>query len=89
MVLARNRLLPFSQQYQDSNFASAVRNIDLLTRELQERMMATRMEPISQVWMKFPRMLRDISKELGKIRVLVTIFNLFMDSKYCARQGST
>jgi len=66
MVLARNRLLPFSQQYQDSNFASAVRNIDLLTRELQERMMATRMEPISQVWMKLPRMLRDISKELGK-----------------------
>ena len=38
MVLARNRLLPFSQQSTDKLFTSAVRSIDLLTLELQERM---------------------------------------------------
>ncbi len=66
MVLARNRLLPFTNQYLDHGFSAAVRSIDLLTRELQERMMTTRMEPISQVWMKLPRMVRDIAAALGK-----------------------
>ena len=66
MVLARNRLLPFTNQYLDHGFSAAVRSIDLLTRELQERMMMTRMEPISQVWVKLPRMVRDIAIELGK-----------------------
>ena len=66
MVLARNRLLPFTNIYLDPSFSAAVRNIDLLTRELQGRMLTTRMEPISQVWMKFPRLIRDLANELGK-----------------------
>jgi two-component system chemotaxis sensor kinase CheA len=66
MVLARNRLLPFTNIYSDPAFSAAVRNIDLLTQELQGRMLTTRMEPISQVWLKFPRLIRDISNELGK-----------------------
>jgi len=66
MVLARNRLLPFTNQYSDENFSSAVRNIDLLTLELQERMMKIRMQPIAQLWSKFPRLIRDVSHECGK-----------------------
>ena len=66
LVLARNRLLPFVTDNADLNFASAVRTIDILTLELQERMMKTRMQPISQVWGKFPRLVRDLSTELGK-----------------------
>jgi two-component system chemotaxis sensor kinase CheA len=66
LVLARNRLLPFVTDNTDLNFASAVRTIDILTLELQERMMKTRMQPISQVWGKFPRLVRDLSTELGK-----------------------
>ena len=66
MVLARNRLLPFTNQFSDHDFSSAVRVIDLLTLELQERMMKTRMQPISQVWSKFPRLIRDVSNECGK-----------------------
>ena len=66
MVLARNRLLPFTNEIGDHNFASAVRVIDLLTVELQERMMKTRMQPISQVWSKFPRLIRDVSNECYK-----------------------
>ena len=66
MVLARNRLLPFTNQYNDLSFSNAVRNIDLLTLELQERMMKMRMQPISQVWSKFPRLIRDVSNACGK-----------------------
>ena len=66
MVLARNRLLPFTNQYGDHDFSSAVRVVDLLTLELQERMMKTRMQPISQVWTKFPRLMRDVSNQCGK-----------------------
>ena len=55
MVLARNRLLPFVAEFGSHNFSTAVRTVDLLTQELQERMMKTRMQPISQIWAKFPR----------------------------------
>ena len=70
MVLARNRLLPFVADFGDHNFSAAVRTVDLLTQELQERMMKTRMQPISQVWAKFPRLIRDVSQECKKSVVL-------------------
>jgi len=71
MVLARNRLLPFSQQSTDKLFTSAVRSIDLLTLELQERMMKMRMQPIYHIWDKFPRLVRDVSADCGKkVRLL-------------------
>ena len=71
MVLARNRLLPFSQQSSDKLFTGAVRNIDLLTRELQERMMKVRMQPIGSIWAKFPRLVRDVALECNKkVRLL-------------------
>ena len=71
MVLARNRLLPFSQQSTDKLFTSAVRSIDLLTLELQERMMKMRMQPIFHIWDKFPRLVRDVSAACGKkVRLL-------------------
>jgi two-component system chemotaxis sensor kinase CheA len=73
MVLARNRLLSFAMNSGDTNFASTVRTIDMVTLELQERMMKTRMQPISQVWTKFPRLVRDISQECGKQVELVQI----------------
>ena len=66
MVLARNRLLPFSTEFSDQSFSNAVRTIDLLTQALQERMMKTRMQPISQVWAKFPRLVRDVANECNK-----------------------
>jgi two-component system chemotaxis sensor kinase CheA len=71
MVLARNRLLPFTAEYSDHKFSNAVRTIDLLTLELQERMMKTRMQPISQVWSKFPRLVRDVATACGKKVTLV------------------
>ena len=66
MVLARNRLLPFANDSKDLNFSQTVRSIDLLTLELQERMMKMRMQPISYVWSKFSRLVRDLSHECNK-----------------------
>jgi len=66
MVLARNRLLPFANDSKDLNFSKTVRSIDLLTLELQERMMKMRMQPISYVWSKFSRLVRDLSHECNK-----------------------
>ncbi len=71
MVLARNRLLPFTAEFGDHNFSNTVRSIDLLTLELQERMMKTRMQPISQVWTKFPRLVRDIANDCHKKVTLI------------------
>ena len=45
--------------------------MDLLTQELQERMMKTRMQPISQIWAKFPRLIRDLSNECQKTVTLI------------------
>ncbi len=71
MVLARNRLLPFTTEFGDHRFSNTVRTIDLLTLELQERMMKTRMQPISQIWTKFPRLIRDVSNECHKKIILI------------------
>ena len=40
--------------------------IDMITSELQEAIMRTRMQPISNVFNKFTRVVRDLSKDLGK-----------------------
>ena len=73
MVLARNRLLSFANHSGDANFSSTVRTIDLITLELQERMMKTRMQPIGNLWSKFPRLVRDLAQECGKKVQLIQI----------------
>ena len=66
MVLARNRLLPFTQRYQDKELGATVSAIDKLTIELQEKILKTRMQPIGQIWMKMPRLARDVAIQCGK-----------------------
>lgn len=66
MVVARNRLLSFGEQSVDRNFTGTVRTIDTITMALQERMMKTRMQPLGQLWSKFPRLVRDVAHECGK-----------------------
>ena len=73
MVLARNRLLSFARTSGDLAFNNTVRRIDTVTLELQERMMKTRMQPISQVWSKFPRLVRDLAQDCGKKVELIQI----------------
>lgn len=66
LVLARNRILQFAPRIEDSAFAHASQQLNLLTTELQEGVMKTRMQPIGNVWNKFPRMVRDLCHSCGK-----------------------
>ncbi len=70
LVLARNQVLQFTTGSSDNGFLATTQRLNLITTELQESVMKTRMQPISNVWSKLPRVVRDLSQALGKkIRV--------------------
>jgi len=66
LVLARNQILQRTNELEDAEFASTAQRLNLITTELQEGVMKTRMQPIGNVWSKFPRVVRDLSSQLGK-----------------------
>lgn len=68
MVLARNQLVRSVDQDHSGNSAltGIIQNVDLVTSDLQEHIMQTRMQPIASVFGKFPRIVRDLSKQLNK-----------------------
>lgn len=66
LVLARNQILQFTVTQNDSNFLGTAQRLNLITTELQEGVMKTRMQPIGNVWNKFPRVVRDLAVQFGK-----------------------
>jgi two-component system chemotaxis sensor kinase CheA len=66
LVLSRNQLLQTSGSDDLRNAEAVGQRIDLITSELQEAIMLTRMQPIGNVFNKFPRVVRDLSKKLKK-----------------------
>jgi two-component system chemotaxis sensor kinase CheA len=61
LVLARNQILQFNSTIEDTGLQNAVQRLNLITSELQEGVMKTRMQPIGNVWTKFPRLVRDLA----------------------------
>jgi two-component system chemotaxis sensor kinase CheA len=66
LVLARNQILQFTGTEKDATFLGTAQRLNLITTELQEGVMKTRMQPIGNVWNKFPRVVRDLSLQFGK-----------------------
>jgi two-component system, chemotaxis family, sensor kinase CheA len=66
LVLARNQVLQFSTSQENASFLGTVQRLNLLTTELQAGVMKTRMQPISTIWSKFPRVVRDLAVACGK-----------------------
>jgi len=66
LVLARNEILQISSIHEDSALVSILQHLNFITTELQEGIMKTRMQPIDNVWNKFPRMVRDLAFQRGK-----------------------
>jgi two-component system chemotaxis sensor kinase CheA len=66
LVLARNQILQFTGSQQDSSFVSTAQRLNLITTELQESVMKTRMQPIGNIWNKLPRVVRDLALSCGK-----------------------
>jgi len=65
LVLARNQVLQISGGREEAALAAASQRLNLVTSELQEEVMKTRLQAINTVWQKFPRVVRDVSRELG------------------------
>jgi two-component system chemotaxis sensor kinase CheA len=61
LVLARNQIVQLSTAHEDQAFAGTVQRLNVLTTELQTGVMKTRMQPISNIWTKFPRIVRDLA----------------------------
>ncbi len=66
LVLARNQILQCSSSQSDASFFNAAQRLNLITTELQEGVMKTRMQPIGNVWSRFPRLVRDLALQCGK-----------------------
>ena len=66
LVLARNQILQFNTNFFDPSFNATSQRLNLITSELQEGVMKTRMQPIDNIWNKFPRIVRDLALSCGK-----------------------
>lgn len=66
LVLARNQILQHTQGVQNAGLVASGQRLNLITSELQEGVMKTRMQPIGNIWSKFPRTVRDVAMNCGK-----------------------
>jgi two-component system chemotaxis sensor kinase CheA len=66
IVLARNQILQYSQQHGDPTFQNTCRQLNLITTELQEHVMKTRLQPLGNVWSRFPRLVHDAAQACRK-----------------------
>ncbi|MGE7965347.1 chemotaxis protein CheA [Pseudomonas sp. NPDC089918] len=66
LVLVRNRLVRLGLNSGDEAMSKAVSNLDVVTADLQTAVMKTRMQPIKKVFGRFPRLVRDLARQLKK-----------------------
>ena len=64
LVLTRNQILQATSA--DAGFTMLSRRLDMVTADLREAVMKARMQPVSHVFSKFPRLVRDLAQQLGK-----------------------
>lgn len=70
LVLTRNQILQIVTTQENAVMATSFQRLNLITMELQESVMKTRMQPIENIWNKFPRLVRDVATVCGK-KVLI------------------
>ncbi|MCS7500541.1 chemotaxis protein CheA [Pseudomonas aeruginosa] len=66
LVLVRNRLVRLGLNSGDEAMAKAVANLDVVTGDLQMSVMKTHMQPIKKVFGRFPRLVRDLARNMKK-----------------------
>jgi len=66
LILARNQALDLLKSDEDNPFAGQVKRLSQVASDLQDAVMKTRMQPIGQGWARFPRLVRDLARQLGK-----------------------
>ncbi|AOD15100.1 chemotaxis protein CheA [Xanthomonas fragariae] len=66
LVLSRNRLKTLRTRLRDEELDRAVSVLDIATARLQTAVMRTRMQPVSKVFSRFPKVARDVARTLSK-----------------------
>lgn len=66
LVLLRNRLTNLGESLDNEEVTATVSNLDVVTTDLQSSVMKTRMQPIKKVFGRFPRVVRDLARNLNK-----------------------
>ncbi len=66
LVLTRNQMLQSAAAREDAELARTTHRLNLVASELQEGVMKTRLQQIDTLWSKLPRVVRDLSVQLGK-----------------------
>lgn len=66
LVLTRNQLMQTIRGLEDEDLKVPLQRLSAVTGELQDGVMKTRMQPIGDAWRKLPRIIRDVSTDLGK-----------------------
>ncbi|MEM8551453.1 MAG: Hpt domain-containing protein, partial [Pseudomonadota bacterium] len=66
LVLTRNELTEIMRNDEGTTHKLALQRLSTVTGELQQAVMSTRMQPIGNAWRKLPRIVRDVSSNLGK-----------------------
>jgi len=66
LVLSRNQLNESLSRTDERGVRSGAQRVSLVTSELQEVVTQTRMQPVGSLFAKFPRLVRDLARDLGK-----------------------
>jgi len=66
LVLVRNRLLSLAAHSGDESLATAAGELDRIANELQGAVLGMRMQPVRRLFQRFPRIVRDLARQLGK-----------------------
>jgi len=66
LVIARSRLENVMERIDDHDLTEAVGEVHRISAELQREVMQTRMVPVGNIFNRFPRMVRDLARDLGK-----------------------
>ncbi|MDO1528373.1 chemotaxis protein CheA [Fulvimonas sp. R45] len=66
LVLVRNRLLSLAARNGDEALAAAAGELDRVADELQGAVLGMRMQPVGRLFQRFPRIVRDLARQLGK-----------------------
>jgi two-component system, chemotaxis family, sensor kinase CheA len=66
LVLARNRLKTLRPRLRDDDLDRAVASLDVATSRLQSAVMTARMQPVGRVFARFPKLARDVARQLKK-----------------------
>ncbi|NKJ21167.1 chemotaxis protein CheA [Dyella sp. SG609] len=66
LVLVRNRLLSLAASSGDEPFNTAAGELDRVADELQGAVLGMRMQPVGRLFQRFPRIVRDLARQLGK-----------------------